>query len=106
MAVCIGYQPEVIRDNFVISLKVQLFLALILIIALSAKIWIRSEATQVGYLLASERQRAIDVDMKRRELELQKSFYLRPDNLAELAFSKLGLLPLNPAQAKKVIYVN
>ncbi len=106
MAVCVGYQGIDVRGGIIVSVKTQLFVALLLIVALSVKIWIKSESTQVGYVLAAARQTGIELDMKRRELELQRSVYLRPDHLKQKAAERLGLQAMSPHQAKKVIYVN
>jgi len=86
--------------------KIQLAAALLLIVALSVKIWIRAEATHVGYELASARKEAVDLDMNRRELELNRSVLLRPDSLRQEASKRLGLMKFNPEQAAKIIYVN
>jgi hypothetical protein len=87
-------------------LKTQLFLCFILVVAIISKIWTQSEATQVGYELASARKYAIELDMQRRELELHRSFLLRPDILREAASARLGLGNLNPKQAVKIQYVD
>ena len=59
------------------------------------------QSTRVGYDLARVQQEAIELDMARRELELERSVLLRSDNL-ERAGRGLGLLPLDALQAKKI----
>lgn len=106
MSVCIDYQGLSIKEGSIVSIKVQFIVAILLIIAISLKIWIKTESTQVGYLLASARQTGIQLDLKRSELELQRSVYLRPDHLKKQAGARLGLRDLSPQQAKRVVYVH
>lgn len=103
MAVCLDYQAVYCRKtNFMISVRVQLFAALLLLCALSAKVWIKIESTDLGYRLAKERQITIELDMERRELELARSVLLRPDNLTRVSKQRLGLDLLNPEQARRM----
>ncbi|MBN8548986.1 MAG: hypothetical protein J0M12_06700 [Deltaproteobacteria bacterium] len=105
MAVCLDYQAVYCRrSNVAISVKTQLVAAVLLLLALSSKVWIKIESTDLGYRLAKERQVTIDLDMQRRELELARSVLLRPDNLANMTKSRLGLGLLRPEQARKVVY--
>jgi cell division protein FtsL len=87
-------------------LKVQASLCFLLFAAVVLKVWIESRATKVGYELASARKYAVELDMQRRELELHKSFLLRPDTLKRSAATRLGLQELNPKQATKIQYVH
>jgi hypothetical protein len=83
MAVCLQYQSVYVkREAAVVSLRAQLVAAILLLVVLGAKVWIKLEATDVGYQLARERSRTIELDMERRELELQRSVLLRPDSLS------------------------
>jgi hypothetical protein len=61
------------------------------------------QATHLGYDLAKEQRIAVELDMERRELELQRSMLLRPSSL-EKAARGLGLMPLNPSQARRLRY--
>lgn len=101
-------QAQVLGRNevFGVSVKTQLVVAFFLIMALTCKIWIRAEATSVGYELASARKYAIELDMARRELELHRSVLLRPDRLKKAAEERVGLQDLNPNQAVKIDYVS
>lgn len=104
MALCLNYQSVYCRrESIVISVRMQIFAASILLIALVAKVWIKIESTDIGYQLAKERQMRIAYDMERRELELQRSVLLRTDNLTEAARDRLGLQPLNPKQARRIV---
>ncbi len=87
-------------------LKAQALLIICLVAVSISKIWIQAQSTQVGYELASARKYAVDLDMQRRELELHRSFLLRPDNLRGAAAARLGLEDLNPKQAIKIKYVD
>jgi hypothetical protein len=82
MAVCLQYQSVYVRrEAAVVSLRVQVAAAVALLVVLGAKVWVKLEATDVGYQLARERSRTVAFDMERRELELQRSVLLRPDSL-------------------------
>lgn len=84
------------------SLKVQLLAALVLLLALSMRVWIKVKSTDLGYELGKERSQMVELDMAKRELELQLSVILRPDSLGQLAAAKLGLRPLDSSQAFKI----
>ena len=92
------------KRTIVISVRFQIMAAVFLLAALITKVCIKIEGTSVGYQLAAERQKTIDLDMEKQELELQVSVLLRSDNLARAASEKLGLKPLNPNQARRIIY--
>lgn len=104
MAVCLDYQAVYCRKaGIVVSVRTQLIAALLLLAALSTKVWIKIESTDIGYRLASERQMTVDLDMERRELELARSVLLRPDNLAKVGTQRLGLMPLRSEQALRMV---
>lgn len=103
MAVCLEYQSVYSRrDKIVISVRMQIVAAALLLCALVGKVWIKIETTDLGYQLAKERELKVSLDMERREYELQRSVLLRTDNLSRVAQQKLGLMPLNPANARKI----
>jgi hypothetical protein len=82
MAVCLQYQSVYVkREAAVVSLRVQVAAAVALLLVLGARVWMKLEATDVGYQLASARSKTVELDMQRRELELQRSVLLRPDSL-------------------------
>ncbi len=104
MAICLEYQSVyACRRESTVFLKFHLLAALLLLAALVTRVTLKINGTQVGYALAQERSRTIELDMQRRELELQRSLMLRPDSLTRAARG-LGLAPLNVAQAKKLRY--
>lgn len=104
MAVCLDYQSVYCRkSNVAISVRTQLLAAVFLLLALSSKVWIKIESTDIGYRLAKERQMTIDLDMQRRELELARSVLLRPDNLTKMTKARLGLGFLRSEQARKIV---
>lgn len=105
-AMHVQVQAIAVPQPFIVKIKLELILCFIFTAALAAKIWVQTEATQVGYELASARKYAIELDMQRRELELHKSFMLRPDRLRDAASTRLGLEDLNPKQAVKIKYVD
>ena len=41
--------------------------------------------------------------MQRRELELELSVLMRPDNLTRAAEKRLGLVAMNPAQMRRIV---
>jgi hypothetical protein len=97
MAVCLEYQSVYrSRKRSAHSLRFPLIAAFLLIIALSCRITLKLQATEFGYQLAYERKRALELNMQHRELLLERSILLRPDNLSKKA-AKLGLIkvPVN-----------
>ncbi|MCO6430905.1 MAG: hypothetical protein J5J00_08590 [Deltaproteobacteria bacterium] len=104
MSVCLDYQKVYSkRRSLVVSVRVQIIAALVLLVCLAFKVWLRIECTSLGYQIAKERQLTMDLDMQRRELELQISVVKRADNLADKAAVQLGLRPLDPRQARRII---
>ena len=103
MSVCLEYQsvycPEPLRVS---RATFSITAAVFLLVALGLRIWIKVETTELGYELAALRSHTIELDMERREYELQLSLIKRPDNLARRALEDLDLVPLNPSQARKV----
>ncbi|NDC39121.1 MAG: hypothetical protein EBZ48_13925 [Proteobacteria bacterium] len=104
MAVCLDYQSVYARrEVVVISVRAQIVLALCLLMLLGFNVWVKISITDSGYQLAKERQRTVELDLSRRELELERSVLLRSDHLESEAAKKLGLKPLNPSQARRFI---
>ncbi|RMG40256.1 MAG: hypothetical protein D6719_11370, partial [Candidatus Dadabacteria bacterium] len=68
------------------------------------KVWIKIEAVNIGYEIAREKKRAVELDMQRRELALQKSVLLRPMVLKAAARERLNLGEFDPQRAIKIIY--
>lgn len=62
----------------------------LLLLALSFRVWINIHKTDLGYELAKERNAMIRLDMERRELEMKLSVAKRPDYLRSRA-KALGL---------------
>lgn len=103
MAVCLNYQSVYCRrDRIVITVRMQIAAAVLLLLALVGKVWIKIETTDLGYQLARERDLKIAYDMERREYELQRSVLLRTDNLSRTAGQRLGLTTLDPRQARRI----
>ena len=104
MAVCLEYQAVYkSRKGVSASLTFQLCAALLLLGALSARITFKIQTTKVGYQIAKERSRTLELDMQRRELELARSVLLRPDTLGKEA-KRLGLRALDMGQMKRLTY--
>lgn len=104
MAICLDYQSVYARKQYRISVRFQIVVAILLIMTLLMKVWIKVESTQLGYDLATERELTQQQDMIRRELELEISVLKRTDNLERLARTRLGLMRLNPEQAWRISY--
>jgi len=105
MSVCLDYQSVYQRRGAVrVSVRSQVIAALFLLVVLAFKVWVRIECTNLGYVVAKEKQLTMNLDMERRELELQLSVLKRADTLAKKAHSKLGLVALDSRQAKKFTY--
>jgi hypothetical protein len=62
------------------------------------------EATDLGYQLARERSKTVELDMERRELELQRSVLLRPDSLSKSARQMSQLQEHNPQNTIRLAY--
>ena len=104
MAICLEYQSVLSsRKETSTSLKYHLAASLLLLGALVTRVTIKMETTKVGYELARERSREVELDMSRRELELARSVMYRPDNLSSAARA-LGLTNLNVDQARRIRY--
>jgi len=79
------------RANSILDLFwVQASAGVLLLLALSFRVWINVQKTDLGYELAKERNVMIRLDMERRELEMKLSVAKRPDYLRSRAKS-LGL---------------
>lgn len=105
MAVCLDYQKVYApRKAIVISTRIQVAVLVLLVAVFAVKIWLSVRSTDLGYQLAREQHRAVELDMARRELELELSVLMRPDTLMRSARRNLGLLPLDPARARKMEY--
>lgn len=105
MAVCLQYQSVYVkRESTVVSVRTQVFAAAVLLIVLAARVWTKLEATYLGYQFAQERSKTVELDMERRELELQRSVLLRPDSLTKSARQMSQLQEHNPAKTLRVLY--
>ena len=104
MSICLEYQSVQVKSETWNLAAVQILVALALLIVLLAKIWIKVGVTDLGYQLAREKRATVEYDMQIRELELQRSFLLRRDNLAAAAQQKLGMRPVHAGQIVKVQY--
>lgn len=95
MALSLSYQSVYIQPRVqVVSVKWHLLSGLLLAAALVFRIWVKLESTSLGYEVGKERQHTVNLDMQRRELELQLSVLLKPDNLSKRA-TRLGFVPLS-----------
>lgn len=105
MAVCLQYQSVYVRrESKAVSARVQILAAVVLLGVLGARVWVKLEATDLGYQMAHERQRTVELDMERRELELQRSVLLRPDSLAKSAREMAQLSEHSPGRTLRVSY--
>ena len=106
MAIALDYQQVYSRRSrkVLVPVRYQVAAAVLLFVALLAKVWIKIECTEIGYQLAKARQETVLLDMERRELELHRSVLLKPDNLVMRGRKKLGLAVLNPNQAVRLFY--
>jgi hypothetical protein len=105
MAVCLQYQSVYVkRESAVFSLRAQVVTALVLLVVLAARVWVKLDATDVGYQLARERTKTIELDMQRRELELQRSVLLRPDSLKASARQMGRLEEHRPENTIRIVY--
>jgi cell division protein FtsL len=70
----------------------------VFLLLLGFRIALRVEGYILGYRLADARQVTVELDMERRDLELQLSVLSRPDRLRRLAHDRLGLQDAQPHQ--------
>jgi hypothetical protein len=104
MSVCLEYQPLYYNRSAELgSVRFKLFAGALLLAMLTLRVWIKLECTDLGYELAREQQRTIELDIERRELELQLSVLKRPDVLGARATQRLGLRPLQAQQLHRMV---
>lgn len=77
---------------------------LLLFVALSLKVGVSLKTTKMGYALAKEQNRTIELDMERRALELQRAVISNKMLLARRAQEELGLVPFSPQRIVKLTY--
>lgn len=105
MEACLAYQPVYCRRTEVVSsTRSQLLAGILLLSVLALKVWVKVAITDYGYQLAEERSRTVELDMQRRELNLQLTVLKRPDSLTQMAQERLGLQELEPGQATTIRY--
>lgn len=105
MAVCLQYQSVYVkRDVASVSIKVHVLAALGLLAVLGMRVWVKLEATDVGYQVAQARNLTVQLDMERRELELEQAILLRPDALSAAARRTSGLQDMDSSRTLQVRY--
>ena len=105
MAVCLQYQSVYVRrEAKAVSARTQFLAGMAILAVFGARVWAKLEVTDLGYQLAQARQQTVELDMERRELELQRSVLLRPDSLARSAREMAQLADHNPAKTIRVQY--
>jgi hypothetical protein len=105
MAVCLQYQSVYVkRDQAVVSIRAQVAAAVALLLVLGMRVWVKLEATDIGYQVAQQRGRTVSLDMERRELELERAILLRPDTLSSAARRMGGLHDMNSERTLRVVY--
>lgn len=105
MAVCLQYQSVYVkRDVASVSIRVHVLAALGLLAVLGMRVWVKLEATDVGYQVAQARNLTVQLDMERRELELEQAILLRPDALSAAARRTSGLRDMDSSRTLQVRY--
>jgi hypothetical protein len=105
MAVCLQYQSVYVkREAAAVSVRMQVIAAVALLLVLGARVWTKIQATDLGYQLARERSKTVELDMERRELELQRSVLLRPDSLSKSARQMGQLQEHSPQNTLRIAY--
>ena len=69
----------------VTNISLFLLAGICLVAAMGFRVWVKIATIDQGYQLAALRTEAVELDMQRRELELQLSVVTRPDTLSVLA---------------------
>jgi hypothetical protein len=101
MAICLEYQA--VYANHKTSTQNWCYLlgaSVLLFLALSLKVALKVQLTDLGYRLASQEQLAVEYDTERRDLELQLSILKRPETLAEQAKQRLQLEDFNSERVR------
>ena len=82
MAVCLDYQSVYCqRESLAGSWLLLCLAAVVLLGALVFRVWVKIEATDVGYQLAHQREQTVAFDNTRRDLELQLSLLKRTGSM-------------------------
>lgn len=104
MSSCLSYQ-EVYKDRRAVLwlLRLKIIALTILLVTLTARIYIKVSVTRLGYELSEARREAVSLDLERRELALQMSVLMRRDHLLEASEKRLQLGLMSP---NKIITVN
>ena len=97
-----GYYIE--EDKIGIRWGLTLSSAVILFMVFLFRITVRLEVVNAGYELGKQRKRLLALDMKRRDLELQRSVLYRPEVLEKRAEEELGLTFQAFERVRKVAY--
>jgi hypothetical protein len=98
-----GYQ-DIYSDRVIVvrPWSCTLIATFILLFVLAFKVWVHMHSTDIGYRLGEARALHNDLDMQRRDLELQKSVLLRPHDLAQAANQRLAMYPLSGDRIKRI----
>lgn len=105
MAVSVPYQSSIPRVQALpgSSVAFAVFSGMLVLVTLVFRIWANIESTELGYELAKSRSQYVQLDLERREFELQRSVLMRNAHLRRRAKIELGLEPLRPDQGKHVL---
>lgn len=101
VAIAISSRKVYVR-SLPMRLHLELAAAISLLAVLAFRVWLKVEATDMGYELAHARQHAIELDMKRRELDLALSVLQRSETIQSRAKHELGLQAMDPRQARRM----
>lgn len=104
MAICLDYQLVAYRKKDKSLLASHFFAGALLLSALCLKVWSQVVITDLGYEISRERTKSVELDMNKRELELQLSFIKRPDKISHEAKTRLGLGPVSGGHALRIRY--
>ena len=84
--------------DWLLHMRLYVLAISVFLLLLGFRIALRVEGYILGYRLADARQTTVELDMERRDLELQLSVLSRPDRLRRLAQDRLGLQDAQPHQ--------
>lgn len=103
MAVCLEYQTIYYRrERASHNLRLQLIAALVLLLALGLKVWVRISITDRGYELGRQRDQTKVLERQKADLLLQLEYVTRPDEIRREARRRVGLIRATPEQMIKL----
>ena len=100
----VRYRASVSHEVAVVSRKRLLISMFALFCVLATQLSLRLVITDKGYEIERMRMIALNNDSDLRDLRLMYAYQTRPTEVIKLAEQRLGMVPLQPSQIRKVAY--